>query len=70
MGLFSLVGGFSQKNEIKKNHSWKWSSPNDDYLSITNESTSLNIYIEVRIYTEQKKKHNNYIPLNFEQTMI
>ena len=22
------------------------------------------------IYTEQKKKHNNYITLNFEQTMI
>ena len=21
-------------------------------------------------YTEQKKKHNNYIPLTFEQTMI
>ena len=22
------------------------------------------------MYTEQKKKRNNYIPLNFEQTMI
>ena len=24
----------------------------------------------VFIYTEQNKKRNNYIPLNFEQTMI
>ena len=23
-----------------------------------------------QIYTEQKRKRNNYIPLNFEQTMI
>ena len=40
------------------------------YCKITTATFKIHEVCRSTLYTEQKKKRNNYIPLNFEQIMI